>query len=90
MDTSDDERLLRQQALGRLKKKRDFAAHLIAYVTVNAFLVVIWATTSGGFFWPMFSILGWGIGLLFHAWDVYRGEPSEEEIRREIEKMKRG
>jgi len=32
----------------------------------------IWlAITPGGFYWPMFPLLGWGIGLAFHVWDVY-------------------
>jgi hypothetical protein len=45
------------------------------------------AVTGAGFFWPVFLILGWGIGLVFHVWDVYRGEPSEDQIRREITRM---
>jgi hypothetical protein len=37
-----------------------------------------------GFFWPVFPILGWGIGLVLNAWDVYRPEGfTEDEIRRE-------
>ena len=40
---------LREEALLRLKKKREFTAHAMAYVTVNGFLVVIWATVTGGF-----------------------------------------
>jgi hypothetical protein len=82
---SEDE--LRRRALERLKAKREFSAHLLAYVLVNAFLVVIWAVTDSGFFWPVFPILGWGIGLAFHAWDVYGSEPSEEKIRREMDKL---
>jgi len=57
---------------------------------VNAFLVVIWAVTSAGFFWPVFPILGWGIGLAANAWDVYGREAiSEDEIRPEIERLRR-
>jgi len=60
-----DEGDLRQRAIVNLKKKREFAAHLLAYVLVNAFLVAIWAVTSDGtLFWPIFPILGWGIGLV--------------------------
>ena len=78
---------LRSRAITRLKKKRDLAAHVLAYLAVNVSLVVIWATAGGGFFWPVFPILGWGIGLLFHGWDVYRGEPSEEEIGKEMARL---
>jgi 2TM domain len=79
---------LRERAVARLKAKGEFKVHLLAFVLVNAFLVVIWAVTGAGFFWPIFPILGWGIGVVFHGWDVYRSEPNEEQIRREIDKMR--
>ena len=78
---------LRERAIRRLKAKGEFKVHLLAYVLVNAFLVVIWAVSGADFFWPVFPILGWGIGLVFHAWDVYGNEPSEEKIRREMDKL---
>jgi uncharacterized ion transporter superfamily protein YfcC len=86
---ADTEQNLREQAIARLKKKRDFKTHVLIYVAVNTFLVVIWAVTSGGFFWPIFPILGWGIGVLANAWDVYGRKPiSEEEIRREADRLR--
>ena len=79
---------LRERAVARIKKKREFYAHLIAYVAVNAFLVLIWATVAGrGFFWPMFPMAGWGIGVFFHGWDVWRAEPSESDIQREMRRL---
>jgi hypothetical protein len=80
---------LRDLAIKRLKKRHDFHGHLLVYVLVNAFLVVIWAlTTPGGFFWPVFPIVGWGIGVVMNAWDVYFGaEISEDEIHREMEHL---
>ena len=85
MQTETD---VRDRALGRLKKKSDFKAHVIVYVLVNALLVTIWAMTGAHFFWPIFPIVGWGIGVLMNAWDVYRKAPSEEQIRREIERIR--
>ena len=80
---------LREQAIKRLKKRRDFFAHLLVYVLVNAFIVAIWAVTSGGFFWPIFPMVGWGIGVVMNAWDVWRpAEFSEAEITREIQRLK--
>ena len=80
---------LRAQAFKRLKKRRDLAAHLLIYVLVNAFLVAIWATTASGFFWPIFVIGGWGIGLVMNAWDVWRGEDfSDAQVAREIEHLR--
>jgi len=79
---------VRSRALASLKKKSEFRAHLLAYVLINGASVVIWAMTGGAFFWPVFVMLGWGIGLVFHAWDAYGRGPTEEQIRREIEKMR--
>jgi 2TM domain len=83
-----DEGDLRERAIASLKKKREFGAHLLAFVLVNVFLVAIWAVTSDGtLFWPIFPILGWGIGLVFHAWDVYGHPPGEEQIHHEMERL---
>jgi hypothetical protein len=82
---------LRERAIKRLKKRRDFTGHLLVYVLVNTFLVVIWAVTDvHGFFWPAFPIVGWGIGVVMNAWDVYRGDDFDEEtISREMEHLHR-
>ena len=83
---------LRQVALEQLRKKRGLQAHSIAYITVNALLVGIWLVTNpGGFFWPIFPIFAWGIGLAFNAWDVYSPERwTEDQIQREMQRLRRG
>ena len=81
---------LRTAAVTRLKKKREFYAHLVAYVLVNAFLIALWAITSpDSIFWPVFPMLGWGIGLVFHAFDTY-SKPTfnEDRIRREMDRIR--
>jgi len=78
---------LRERAVTSLRKKRDFASHLLLYLVVNAFLVAIWAMTGAGYFWPIWSIVGWGIGVFFHGWDVYARPPSEERIRKEMRRL---
>ncbi len=89
--TIDDTRdlALRERAVKRLKKRRDFYGHILVYLLVNAFLVVIWAVTSpGGFFWPVFPLVGWGIGVVMNAWDVFWAEEvSEDRIRREMDHL---
>lgn len=81
---------LRSKAVKTLKKRRDFTGHLLVYLMVNTFLVVIWAVTSGpgGFFWPVFPLVGWGIGVVMNAWDVYRPEEfTEDEITAEMRRL---
>jgi len=41
-------------------------------------LVVIWAASGAGYFWPIWGIGGWGIGLAAHAWRTYGPKPSPE------------
>lgn len=81
----DSER--RAAALERLKAKREFKSHIAVYVIVNTMLVVIWALSGQGYFWPIWPILGWGVGLVLHGWKVFYEKPiSEEEIQREMNK----
>lgn len=82
---------LRDRALKRLKKRRDFHGHLLVYIMFNAFLVILWAMTMpDGFFWPVIPIVLWGIGVVMNAWDVYFAEDfDEDQIEREIENIER-
>ena len=41
--------------------------HFAIYAVVNLMLIGIWAASGGGYFWPIWPILGWGIGLGCHA-----------------------
>jgi len=88
MVTDTREQTPRERAMQQLKKRRDFHTHVLIYVLVNAFLAVIWALTSDhGFFWPLFVIGAWGIGLVMNAWDVYwRRDITEDDIQREVER----
>jgi len=77
----------RDAAIKRIKDKRDFKTHVVSYVVVNLFLVGVWAISGGGYFWPGWVMAGWGIGLVLHGWQTYRGERpiTEEDIRREMD-----
>ena len=43
-------------------------AHVRSFVTVMAFLVVIWALTGFGYFWPVWPLVFWGYFVFRHAW----------------------
>ena len=76
----------RQQAIRRIEAKRGFKVHVAVYLAVNALLALIWALGSGGFFWPVWPMLGWGIGVVAHAASVYfrPSEITEAQIDREM------
>lgn len=77
----------REAAIKRLESKRGFRTHLTVYLLVNALLVVVWLMTGRGYFWPIWSIAGWGIAILIHGSGTYFQKPiSEDDIRREMEK----
>jgi hypothetical protein len=84
---------LHEQALRRLKKRRELKTHAFAYVVINVVVWAIWAViaaTSGATFpWPLWLTLGWGIGLAFNVWDVYFRRPiTEAEIRHEMDRLR--
>lgn len=73
------------------ERRVSFRWHALVYLAVNAFLVVLWWTgrTPGGApdsFWPFWSIVGWGIGLGFHAFHAFGG--SEDAVAREERKLR--
>ena len=90
MMATDEE--LREAAVKTIKKRRDFWNHVIVYCIVNLFLIFIWYVSGHGYFWPVWVLAGWGIGLAINAWEAYgRGSRpiTEDEIQREMDRMRR-
>ena len=83
MSNPDD---ARQQAIRRLGQKRAYRRQVQQYLLVNAILIVIWAATGRGYFWPIWPIFGWGISLLIQGWKLSHPQRpfSEDEIQREM------
>lgn len=76
---------LRGAAIKRLGARREFRLHLTVYVLVNTLLIVIWAATGAGYFWPIWPIAGWGIGLASHGLTLRLQRPfSEDDIEAEL------
>jgi hypothetical protein len=87
--TITDEQL-REQAIKRIKEKNEFQIHVAVYLAVNIMLVGIWWFTGAGFFWPIFPIVGWGVGVAVNGYTVYRGNIyTEEQIQREMRNLPR-
>ena len=84
---------LRETAIKRLEKKRDFRNNLFAYAVINAMLWCIWIvagfTEAWQFPWPVFPTVVWGLFVLRHYRDTYLREPfHEDRVQREIESLK--
>lgn len=85
----------RDDRLWRIARKRaQFKKSLFVYVVMNLFLWGVWWFTTGseegfrGYPWPIWVMLGWGIGLAFQYFNAYNGT-KEDIAQEEYEKLKR-
>jgi 2TM domain len=88
----------RDEYLWRIAKKRaGFKKQLASYIIVNTFLWVLWFVTKNhadlddmdgnNFPWPIWSTLGWGIGLAFSYYNAYH-DTKEVDTIKEYQKLK--
>jgi class 3 adenylate cyclase len=63
--------------------------HLTVFVLVNLMLIGIWAASGGGYFWPIWSLLGWGVGVGCHAAPLIarRGRPARTELPSSVDEV---
>ena len=82
-----------EAAKKRVRQKRDFYNHLTVYIIVNFMLVIIWSFGSRGHPWFVWPMVGWGIGIIFHALDVYvfhkHSAWEKKEMEKEIDKIRK-
>jgi len=77
----------RQQAIQRLHQRRGFVNYIIGAVVVSLFMVVIWALSGRGYFWPIWVMGGFLIGLIFYGVNQAMNKPlTEDQIQREMQK----
>ena len=76
------------------KKRAGFKKHLATYIIINGFLWALWWFTQGHLsdsdydaMWPIWSSLGWGVGLAFNYYSAYHSN-KEEDIMREYQRLK--
>jgi hypothetical protein len=66
-DKRYDQNEMLKLAKRRVFMKKSILWHIVLYLAVNAFLIVIYYfTMRGGYFWPLWPIVGWGLGLTAH------------------------
>ena len=77
---------MRQQAIERIRARKQLYIHLAFFVAMNSYLVIVWARSDAPYFWPIWAMMGWGIGLASHASHVlgWQRPISEDRIQREI------
>jgi hypothetical protein len=76
----------------RVKKVKGFFGHLTTWLIFSAFFIFLNIASSGGGFWAIWPIMGWGLGVAFHAIGVF-GMPGlgkdweEKMLEREMARM---
>jgi hypothetical protein len=84
----------RDEHLWKIARKRaNFKRSLLTYVVINLFLWGIWWFSSGrehgwlGIPWPVWVMLGWGIGIIMQYLDAYGGN-KEDLAEREYNRLR--
>ena len=89
-ETSLRQAIEEEEALGVLerakeqwwaRRKSSFFRHLRTYCLVQGFLFLVNVMTNpGGYLWVVWPILGWGLGLAFHAAEAFF--PNDAKVER--------
>ena len=69
------------------RRRRELREHVFSYLIVNAMLVAVNWISSAKITWAVWPILGWGIGLAFHAWAALNSD--SESFQEEFEQFRR-
>ncbi len=81
-----------RKAHKRVKAKKGFYNHLISFISVGTFFLLLNVLTYGGDWWFFFPLLPWLVGVLIHYFSVF-GIPGteiltegweERELEREV------
>jgi bacteriorhodopsin len=79
-----------EKAKKRVEAKIGFYIHLAVYVGVNILLIISNLLTSTQELWFRWPLIGWGIGIFFHALGVFafteRSSIKERMIEKEMKK----
>ncbi|KQQ19408.1 hypothetical protein ASF48_15985 [Rathayibacter sp. Leaf299] len=77
-------------AVRELKRKRDFFGSVGGWASVSAITTTVWFASGGdGYFWPIWPMLGIGIGVIGQAasiWGPVKKEITEDDIAAEMRK----
>lgn len=90
---------IRRRVEAKYDERNALLIHLASYAGINVLVWVIWLSSGGGFPWPLFVTVSWGIGMAGHLLDYYhkhgggaqkREERIDEEVMRHLERLEAG
>jgi hypothetical protein len=73
------------------QRRASFKSHLLIYIVMSSFFWLLWYFTGGrtynrGVPWPVWPMLGWGIGVAFHYIGAFVA-PKSNATEKEYEKL---
>jgi hypothetical protein len=81
------EAALRHEAVRRIRGRRTLTVSSVMFLAINGMLVYFWARNGGGYFWPLFPIVFWGIGLMWQVFDVLGHGTREDKVQKEMRRL---
>jgi|SRR5215213_9769077 hypothetical protein len=69
-----------ERAAERAQARRDALAFTLSGPLVTAILILVWAAAGGGYFWPLWPMLGMSIALLVALWRAFGPVPGAQTV----------
>lgn len=90
MDIGSSEERIKEEVKKRIKERRDFFSHLMIFVLINSFLIILNFNVSPDYKWFIWPLLIWTIGITIHFFKIFviRNRITEEDIQKEIRNFK--
>ena len=87
MNIQQDDNMLWKLA----KRRASFKYSLTIYLVINILLMALWLfhTPGEGYFWPAWSIFGWGISIVwqylhaYHDYSMYSATGEYEKLKKQ-------
>ncbi len=76
------------------RRRAAFRKNLFSYIIISTFLWAVWWFTIGnkdgfsGYPWPVWVMLGWGLGLAMQFFKAYNGD-KQDLAEKEYERLKK-
>ncbi len=59
------------KSIQRSRRQMGFKLHLIPYLIISIFLIFLNLKTTPRYYWSVFPISGWGLGVIIHGVCIY-------------------
>jgi hypothetical protein len=76
-----------EMARAKVQKLKEYYVHLAVYIVVNAGLLAINLVNEPGKLWFHWVLIGWGVGVLGHAAQVFGGGIGKNWEERKIKEI---